>query len=62
MPEIRRIQSFKPKSQIIFGSLLVCANENDQLFLQNPLEGAISLQEFQSRASTLNKSQEIIFY
>jgi rhodanese-related sulfurtransferase len=43
-------------------ALLVCAYENENDFHKYDLEGAISLQEFQSRVNTLSKKQPIIFY
>jgi hypothetical protein len=44
------------------GSLLVCAYDSKQLFEQNHLEGAISLDVFRSRAITIPRDREIIFY
>ncbi|MFZ2089515.1 MAG: hypothetical protein WAU47_13155 [Desulfobaccales bacterium] len=43
-------------------SLLVCAYPNEDTFKTMRLEGAISLQEFQSRAEQLPRDREIIFY
>jgi rhodanese-related sulfurtransferase len=43
-------------------ALLVCAYDDEQKFQQLHLEGAISLAEFKSRTSALEKDQEIIFY
>lgn len=43
-------------------ALLVCAYDSNEKFEQNNLEGAISLDEFRSRASSLSKDHEIIFY
>lgn len=43
-------------------SLLVCAYDNEETFRTMRLEGALSLQEFKSRADRLPKDQEIIFY
>ena len=44
------------------GTLLVCAYDDDAKFEQNHLAGAISLREFESRAGSLPKDREIIFY
>ena len=43
-------------------ALLVCAYESDDKFNNVHLEGAIPLSEFQSRVSSIDKNQEIIFY
>lgn len=43
-------------------ALLVCAYDSNEKFQQNKLEGAISLDEFRSRADSIPKHQEIIFY
>jgi hypothetical protein len=43
-------------------ALLVCAYDSDEKFQQNRLEGAISLNEFRSRADSTPKHQEIVFY
>jgi len=42
--------------------LLICAYDDDEQFEQNHLKGAISLGAFRSRALTLSKEREIIFY
>jgi len=44
------------------GAMLVCAYDDDQKFRENRLAGAIPLSEFQHRAHSLPKDQEIIFY
>lgn len=44
------------------GALLVCAYDDPAKFDQNHLEGAISLEEFKSRADTIPGDREIIFY
>jgi len=44
------------------GTLLVCAYEDEMKFKAMPLEGAISLNEFKSKVSSLAKDQEIVFY
>lgn len=43
-------------------ALLVCAYNDDDAFKKYRLEGAISYGEFSSRAPSLPKEQEIIFY
>ena len=43
-------------------ALLVCAYESPEKFHKNHLQGAISLQELQSREDSLAKEREIIFY
>ncbi len=43
-------------------AILVCAYEEEEKFRKMHLEGAISLNEFKNRASSLSKEQEIIFY
>jgi rhodanese-related sulfurtransferase len=43
-------------------AILVCAYEEEEKFRKMHLEGAISLNEFRSRVSSLSKEQEIIFY
>jgi rhodanese-related sulfurtransferase len=43
-------------------TVLVCAYDNEETFRSMRLKGAISLQEFKSRASGLPKDQEIVFY
>jgi hypothetical protein len=43
-------------------SLLVCAYDSDAMFHEHPLEGAISLSEFEAQADHLPHDREIIFY
>ncbi len=43
-------------------ALLVCAYDNNERFKSIPLEGAISLSNFQAKLLSLSKDQEIIFY
>ena len=43
-------------------ALLVCAYDDEAKCRQNPIEGAITLQELQAREKTLPKTQELIFY
>jgi hypothetical protein len=42
--------------------LLVCAYDDEEKFKQMKLEGAISLSAFEAKLSSLQKSQEIVFY
>jgi len=43
-------------------AFLVCAYEDETKFKAMRLEGAISLNEFKSKLSSLAKDQEIVFY
>lgn len=43
-------------------ALLVCAYDSPDKFRDNFIDGAISLQELEARASRLPRTQEIIFY
>jgi len=43
-------------------ALLVCGYEDEEKFKMVHLEGAVSLTEFQSKLSSLEKDHEIIFY
>jgi hypothetical protein len=43
-------------------TLLVCAYEDEAKFKMMQLQGAISLNEFKSKLSSLAKDQEIVFY
>ncbi|HUL23732.1 MAG TPA: ArsR family transcriptional regulator [Thermodesulfobacteriota bacterium] len=43
-------------------ALLVCAYEDEMKFKAMRLGGAISLNEFKSKLSSLAKDQEIVFY
>jgi rhodanese-related sulfurtransferase len=43
-------------------TLLVCAYDSEEKFRQHHLEGAISLDELQSRLDSLPKDRELIFY
>jgi hypothetical protein len=62
MPEVKRIGPAEVRQRLSAGALFVCAYEGEQLFKRNHLEGAMSLQEFQSRLPSLDKNQEIILY
>jgi len=44
------------------GALLVCAYDSPSKFLENRLEGAVSLEDFRSRIESIDKDREIIFY
>lgn len=43
-------------------ALLVCAYDTPEKFRENFLDSAMSLQEFEMRASRLARDREIIFY
>ena len=43
-------------------AILVCAYEEEEKFRKMHLDGALSLNEFKNRASSLSKEQAIIFY
>ena len=43
-------------------ALLVCAYDDDEKFRGVHLKGAVSLAEFKSKLSGLDKNQEIFFY
>lgn len=43
-------------------TLLICAYDSDEKFLAYHLKGGISLSEFKTRLSGLNKDQELVFY
>ncbi len=43
-------------------ALLVCAYADEEKFIQNRLEGAISFNEFVARVRSLPRTQEILFY
>ncbi len=63
MAEITRISARETKDKVTSGTaLLVCAYADDTKFTQYHLAGAISLTDFQAKADTLAKEQEIIFY
>ena len=63
MPNAIRIPVQTARQKIMAGqALLVCAYTDDAKFASNRLEGALSLQAFQSRLPELEKSREIIFY
>ncbi len=43
-------------------AMLVCAYDSDEKFDELHLEGAISLNEFESRLPSIPKEKELIFY
>ena len=63
MDEPLRVAPEEVRKKVISGTaILVCAYNDENKFKQFHLEGAISLSEFQSRAPSLHKDHEIIFY
>ena len=61
MADIERI-SVEKAHQRTNQALLVCAYEDEAKYRRVNLQGSISLASFQSRAASLPKTQEIIFY
>ena len=63
MADIERIDVEKAHQMVDEGqALLVCAYQDDAKCRMINLEGSISLTTFQSRAGSLPKTQDIIFY
>jgi hypothetical protein len=63
MAEPARIPPEAARKKVLSNeALLVCAYEEEEKFRKMHLEGAISLNEFKNRASSLSKEQAIIFY
>ena len=63
MAEIQRISAQEAHAKTKANqALLVCAYEDEAKCRVLNLEGSISLASFKSRAQSLPKSQEIIFY
>jgi hypothetical protein len=63
MTEPVRISPEEARKKVVSNkAILVCAYEEDEKFRRMHLEGAISLNEFKTRVSSLSKEQEIIFY
>lgn len=63
MADIERISPEQAHAKITSNqALLVCAYEDEAKCRKFNLEGSISFTSFQSRAQSLAKSQEIIFY
>jgi len=63
MSEPKRVTSEEVYDKLKSGkTLFVCAYEGEMKFKAMQLEGAISLDEFKSKLSSLAKDQEIVFY
>jgi len=63
MEDVPRISSEEARPKVLNGAaLLVCAYEDPSSFRSMRLEGAISVQEFRERLSSLGKEKEIVFY
>jgi rhodanese-related sulfurtransferase len=44
------------------GAMLVCGYDSEEKFRDNHLEGALSLDEFESQVDSLPREREIVFY
>jgi hypothetical protein len=63
MPDIERISVDQARRKAgERQALLVCAYDDEAKCRMVNLEGSISLHDFQGRAGSLPKTQEIIFY
>jgi hypothetical protein len=63
MTEPQRITPKEAYQKLNTGkALLVCAYEDESKFKLMRLQGALSLNEFSSKLSSIPKDQEIIFY
>jgi rhodanese-related sulfurtransferase len=63
MADIPRVSAEEAHSKVSKSeTLLVCAYEDPSSYQSMHLEGAISIQEFRTRVSSLDKEREIIFY
>ena len=63
MSEPERVTAAEVYNKLKLGkTLLVCAYEDEIKFKTMQLEGAISLNAFKSKLSSLAKDQEIVFY
>jgi rhodanese-related sulfurtransferase len=63
MADILRVSAEEAHSKVSKSeTLLVCAYEDPSSYQSMHLEGAISIQEFRTRVSSLDKEREIIFY
>lgn len=63
MAEIERINPQNAREKMKADQLLlVCAYAEKEKFEKAHLEGAISLEEFESRLPSLGKEQEVAFY
>ena len=63
MPEPERVTAKDVYDKLKSGkALLVCAYEDEMKFKAMRLGGAISLNEFRAKLSSLANDQEIVFY
>ncbi len=63
MADVKRVSAEEAHEKVESGrALLVCAYEDEQKCSSMKLEGALTLNEFLSRLSSISKDQEIIFY
>jgi hypothetical protein len=63
MADIPRVSAEEARFRVSRSdALLVCAYEDLSSYQSKQLEGAISIQELRTRASSLDKEREIIFY
>ena len=63
MATVARIAPPEAQARVIAGTaLLVCAYDDPARCAEIHLEGAIFIQEFRARRSSLPRDQEIIFY
>ncbi len=63
MAEVPRIPPAETREEVKSGKgLLVCAYSDPGRCSQLPIQGAMNLQEFESRLAGLPRDQEIIFY
>ena len=63
MIEPERIAPQTARTKVLSGeALLVCAYDDEEKIRRMRLEGAISFASFKSRAASLPREQEIIFY
>jgi hypothetical protein len=63
MADVSRVPVEEAHQNVAAGrALLVCAYDDEAKCNKIKLEGSIPLKSFESMASTLPKSQEIIFY
>jgi len=59
---VERISPQQAKRDMESGTPLVCGYDSPEQFEQNHLEGALSLDDFQSREGSFSRDREIIFY
>jgi hypothetical protein len=61
--QVNRITPEDARQKVNAGAaLFVCAYDDNEKFMNNQLEGAISLDAFRSKLNHLPQDQEIIFY